>query len=410
MILHRKKPKLYSAHRTDSKRIRKQKATVVYLAIEPIIFYVLVSAVTEVSAHILLPEKYYVYIHLMSFVLGFILPLLINFSAWIKKKNMREHLYIEHMTYLFCKYKDFKKCLMEIRDAFPKKEECRVINMSLFTLQESGRIESSMKYIEQYFSSRKTKLLHRYILESRKRSNYNPPAEILTCITTNPVLSNRSQRERRRDRWTIFLCALISMGICVALEVLGKESGFLTASYESTVPKIFAFSVFTLVFVIYELKENIIKGNVEKYKLMKVSEWLKELTFFLLVMPVPQAIAKSVEFSDWTMKKKISRLALTVEQNNCAEGYLEFADKFSNDTVTRIMEFLYAKSSEPYLAPAELTAMLRQLDEIIAKEVSRALFVEKSERTSLLLAPQLATFVMLFGNILTLLESVGRKL
>lgn len=410
MIIHRKKPKLYSAYRTDSKRIRKKKAAEVYLTIEPIIFYMLVSAVIEVSAHVLMPKNFYVYIHAMAFTLAFILPLFINLSTWIQKKNISEHHYIEHMTYLFCKYKDFKKCLMEIRNAFPKKEECRVVNMSLFTLQETGRIESAMKYIEQHFSGRKTKLLHRYILESRKRPNYNPPAEILTCITTSPAVKHRLQRERRKDRWTIFLCALISMSICVVLEFLGKESGFLKSSYESTIPQIFAFAVFTAVFVIYEAKENILKGNVEKYKLMKVSEWLKELTLFLLVMPVSKAIAKTVEFSDWTIKKKISKLALSIEQENRAEAYLEFADKFGNETVTRIMEFLYAKSSEPYLAPAELTVMLRQLDEIMAKEVSKALLMEKKERTNLLLAPQLATFVMLFGNILTLLESVGRKL
>lgn len=410
MILYRKKPRLYSAHRTDSRRVRKKKAVTVYLTIEPIIFYMLVSAVLEASAHVLLQKNFYVYIHLMTFILGFVLPVFITCSSWIKKRNISEHLYIEHMTYLFCKYKDFKKCLMEIREAFPKKEECRVINMALFALQESGRTESAMKYIEQHFSGRKTKLLHKYILESRKRPNYTPPAEILTCITTSPAVNQRTKRECRKDRWTIFLCALVSMAICVVLEVVGKESGFLISSYESTVPRFFAFVVFTAVFLIYELKENIAKANAEKYKAMKVSEYLKELTFFLLVMPVPKAIAKSVEFSDWMMKKKISKLALAVEQNNCAEGYLEFADRFGNETITRIMEFLYAKSSEPYLAPAELTVMLRQLDEIMSSEVSRALFVEKRERINLLLAPQLATFVMLFGNILSLIESVGRKL
>lgn len=409
MFFYRKKPKIYSAQRTDSHRVKKAKVAKTLLSIEPILFYMLVAAVFEISANVLVPEKYRIIIHSMSFGLGIILPGYISFNSWRKKRKISESLYVEHMTYLFCKYKDYKQALLEIREMFPKKEESRIINMALFNLSESGKIQSAMKYIEQYFQGRKVKLLHCYILESERRPNYHPPAEILTCITTTPSLDYRTGVGKRKDRWTIFLCALISMSICVVIEAVGKEGGFLPGSYESSLSRLFAFVVFFVVFFVYELKEMVTKGGFEKMRVMKGAMYLKDLTFFLLVMPVSKAIEKSVEFADRSMKRNISRLALSLKSNS-AEGYLEFSDRFDNEIIKRIMEFLYAKSAEPYLAPAELTAMLRQLDEIMAKELSKRMFETKRERTNILLAPQLATFVMLFGNILSLVESVGRKL
>lgn len=410
MFIFRKKPRVYSAHRSCSSIMRKKRATAVFLFIEPILFYMLVAAVLIVSAYVLLEKNDMTAVYSMAFIVGVILPGIITISSWQKKKEQCKRVYVEHMTYLFCKCKDFKKALFEIRDVFPKKEESSVINMALFTMQKTGKTECAMQYIEQRFGGRVVRLLHRYILESLKRPNYVPPAEILTYITTSPTMNERPSKSKRKDRWTIFLCALISMSICMVIEVLGKETGFLSKDYESFSSRFFAFVIFSLVFIIYELKELLQKEDWNNSAAFKVSSYLKELTFFLLVMPVPSAIKKSVEFSEWSIKKKVSKLAVAIEKNNTAEIYLNFAEQFQNETIKRVMEFLYAKSQEPYLAPAELTAMLRKLDEIMAKEISRTIYEKTRERTSLLLAPQLATFVMLFGNILSLANLVGRKI
>lgn len=410
MIYRNKKPRLYSACKSDRKNKYLKRLSDVFIICEPIFFYLLVSAVLEVSAYVLMPANLRVFVHGMAVILSVILQFYVITSSWRRKREISEKLYIEHMTYLFCKHKDFKKALMEIRDIFPQKEEKRIINYALFLQQESRKVESAMKYIEDNFSGTKVKLVHRYILESQVRQNYNPPAEILTCITTSPSTSLRSKSGKRKDRWTILLCALFSVAICVVIESLGKSSGYLSMEYDSSIPCLFAFFVLFGVFVIYEIRDEIKKKRFEKYKGMRVCTYLKDLTFFLLVMPVPKAIVKSTQYLDWSMKKKVSRLAEAIDSENLAEAYLEFGEKFHDETIKQIMEFLYAKSSEPYLAPAELTPMLRKIDEVMARETTRAMMEEKRERTSLLLAPQLASFVMLFGNILSLVDSLGREL
>lgn len=410
MIIRSKKIHLYSAFE-EEKRLQKKRRRKVLLFCEPILFYIVVALLMYESAWVLLPEKlrFFGYIFALSIVL--FMPAIYIVSSYFVVKRMGEQVYLEHISYLYCKHLDFKKALMEIRDLFPRKEEVRVINLALYSFSQSGNPVGAMKHIESYFSGRRVKLLHRYILEAIRNKNYVPPAEIITCLTESSEWKKRSHSKKRVDRFTILLCGIVSIGICIFIEAIAKKEGLISMEYDSSYVRIFSMAIVLVSFVLYEIFEcKSIFSSGQNRGITNTVSYLRDLSFFLLIMPVRKAITKSVGYADWRIRNRASKLAAKVDTVNSVDEYLCFAERFHDEKLTRVMELLYAKSEEAYLSPVELTPMLRMLDEIDAREKQKVKLEEKRQRMNLLLAPQVAAFAMLFGNIINLIGTIEGKI
>ena len=223
-------------------------------AVPDLFYFFIISSAFAAGGLFLLPEGTMRFVCVLCAVL--FTPICLPFCVVSKNREIKrrdEAIYIEHLSYLYCKGGDFEKALREVRSFYPRGRMKNVLGEALDMLSHDIGVEAVCHHIEKSYDSMRIRILHKFICAYEDGRRSVIPVEILASLYAYRKEEVRMGLEKFRDRTSICLVAGMSVIICLVIMIFLQRSGLMEFEAEFDRMLFLMMVSFMMFFLAYEV-------------------------------------------------------------------------------------------------------------------------------------------------------------